>query len=73
MQAFSEVLYKYTHRKLYDMIVKPLFKLLISQFVCSEDFENMLENDETLKKCPDIYRKTAHTLLSLANIEENTF
>lgn len=57
MTAFSNVAYKYSHKKLKIMLKMPIFKLFIKQFVESEDFEYMLNNDATLKRSPDIYRE----------------
>lgn len=64
-QNFYNCLYKYSHKKLMKLFDSKVLHFMFRKFFEEGPFEYLLENDDTLKRNPEIYRKASIHFLEL--------
>jgi len=62
LQGFYNCLYKYSHKKLQKLFKSKVLCFMFSKFFNEGPLEDMLLNDETLRRNSEVYRKASQTL-----------
>lgn len=62
---YYSVLSQYSFKRVLSLIkVKP-FQIVFQEFITSEDFQEMLESDDTLSKLKELYSEKANRLITI--------
>mmetsp|Transcript_41998 Transcript_41998/g.48656 ORF Transcript_41998/g.48656 Transcript_41998/m.48656 type:complete len:91 (+) Transcript_41998:668-940(+) len=64
-QNFYSCLYKYSHKKLLKLFQSKVLHFMFRKFIEEGPLEELLTDDSTLQRNPDVYRKASQNFLDL--------
>lgn len=64
---YYDVIYKYSHKKLFKIMEQPSFRAIFTHFVESGTLDALLENDKTMKINMDVYKARTNEILRKSN------